>query len=172
MKKVIFIFFVTLFIFCCKSTDPKDGGDPKDPKTNSVDERAVFVVDEKKLNDDSLKERIKSLFVSIEEKIAKADFDNWYLSISDNYKKYINDKNELKKMSHQSDFLLNRGITLEGPKDYFLYVVIRAREGKILKYHNFEYIDKFHIKVICILDDKNKFDYNFVYEENAWKLDR
>ena len=74
-------------------------------------------------------------------------------------------------MSKRSDYLANKGIVLQSPEEYFRMVVIEAREGEKLRFFDYKYIDKAHVKVICV-NDFGKFSYNFVYEDNMWKLDR
>ena len=75
-------------------------------------------------------------------------------------------------MSKESDYLYSRQITLQSPKDYFLHIVMPSRKGYTLKYVNYDYIDKNHIKVNCVLDDTVKFGYDFINEEGYWKVDR
>ncbi|MBP7552444.1 MAG: hypothetical protein KA885_03385 [Spirochaetes bacterium] len=139
--------------------------------STTIDERLDFVIDDKTPKD-VLRKYMEDLFNYIEEKISRADFDGWYSSLSKTYISYINNKKDLTKLSTQSDFLANRGIVLQGPKDFFEFVVIQAREGKKLKFYDYKYIDKNNVKVICELDQYGKFDYNFVFEDGFWKLDR
>jgi len=139
--------------------------------TTTIDERVDFVIDDKTPKD-VLRKYMEDLFNYIEEKISRADFDGWYSSLSGAYISYINNKKDLTKLSTQSDFLANRGVVLQGPKDFFEFVVIQAREGKKLKFYDYKYIDKNNVKVICELDQYGKFDYNFVFENGSWKLDR
>ncbi|OHD18264.1 MAG: hypothetical protein A2Y34_05855 [Spirochaetes bacterium GWC1_27_15] len=195
MKKFFYNFLVALLVIfsivMCKTTDKNEDTTTTieitttttvvvtttTVKSNGVidskiDQRMVFVIDKDKITEDQLKSFMKNLFTAIEEKIAMGDFDGWYSSISKGYKFYINDPVILKKMSEDSDFLSNRNVKLKTPKDYFEYVVIQARQGKSLKFFDYKYIDKFNVKVICILDDSLKFVYNFIYEDGSWKLDR
>ncbi|HQJ06406.1 MAG TPA: hypothetical protein PLI57_08505 [Spirochaetota bacterium] len=139
--------------------------------TTTIDERVDFVIDDKTPKD-VMRRYMEDLFNFIEEKISKADFNGWYNSLSKTYISYINSKKDLAKLSAQSDFLANRGIVLQGPKDFFEFVVIQAREGKKLKFSDYKYIDKNNVKVVCELDQYGKFDYNFIYEDGYWKLDR
>jgi hypothetical protein len=146
--------------------------DKKDATEDKVDKRTTFIIDEKKLNDDVLKEHMKNLFNYIEEIIARGDYTAWYNSLSASYKSYLNDGVNLKKMSSDSDILTNKGIILKSPKDYFEYVVIEAREGQILKFKDFKFIDLHHVKVIYERYEKERFEYNFIFEDSSWKLDR
>jgi hypothetical protein len=188
MKKVLLLITIFILLAGCKTTDKKvdkTNGSSSTKKSSSsfssrssssqvailVDKRTVFTIDEKKLATEELKGYIKDLFAAIEEKIAQGDFEGWFVSITKNYRDYISNKDNLKKMSAESSALANSGIMLQDPKDYFLDVVIKARSGKVLKFNDFKYLDKLHLKVICS-DDKTKFEYSFIYEDNAWKLDR
>ena len=170
------IFFLFLCIFACKTVDDiNDGGNSiKDETADNIDRRTTFVIDEKTINDDDLRMHMKNLFDYIEEIIARGDYGAWYSSLSTAYKNYLNDRTVLKKMSSDSDILNNKGIILKTPKDYFEYVVIeaRTREEKVLKFKDFKYIDKNHVKVICQRGENERFQYNFIFEDNCWKLDR
>jgi len=141
-------------------------------KNSKIDKRMQFTIDRDKISEDDLKKHMNNLFSAIEEKIATGDFDGWYNALTKDYKYYLNDPRTLKKMSEDSDFLSNRNIKLSSPKDFFQYVVIEARRGKSLKFYDYKYVDKFNVKVICLLDESLKFTYNFKYEDDSWKLDR
>jgi hypothetical protein len=153
---LVTIFLLGLFAGC-KTTDK---GDP-----------TKFTISDK-TSEDEMRAYMEGLFNNIEKKIALGDFDGWNDAISREYKYYINDYSVLKQMSEDSDYLYNRGITLKSARDYFTYVVIHSREGKLLEFDDYEYIDKYHVKVICLFDKQQKFVYNFIYEDNSWKLDR
>lgn len=139
---------------------------------SKVDKRMQFTIDKDNITEDELKRLMNNLFTAIEDKIATGDFEGWYNALTKDYKYYINDPKNLKKMSDDSDFLSNRNIKLSSPKDFFQYVVMEARKGKSLKFFDYKYVDKFNVKVICLLEDSLKFTYNFKYEDNSWKLDR
>ncbi len=202
MKKVIYFFmFLSLFSFftMCKSGGDKtdNGSTASTIATTStiiekseitttttiaakvyydantkIDKRMQFTIDREKITEDELKKLMNNLFTAIEEKIATGDFEGWYNALTKDYKYYINDPKNLKKMSEDSDFLSNRNIKLGSPKDFFQYVVMEARKGKSLKFLDYKYVDKFNVRVICLLDDSLKFAYNFKYEDDSWKLDR
>ena len=63
-------------------------------------------------------------------------------------------------------------ISLKNSKDFFEYVVIQAREGRSLRFVDYQYIDRQHVKVFCELEGLGKFTYNFTFENGSWKLDR
>lgn len=200
MKKVYFFMFlslfVLLFIMCKNNAEPLNEKSTTTvsqttstiltsvtvttttivevyyDETTKIDKRMQFVIDRDKITEDELKRHMNNLFSAIEEKIATGNFDGWYNSLTKDYKYYLNDPKNLKKMSEDSDFLSNRNIKLASPKDFFLYVVIEARRGKSLKFYDYKYIDKFNVKVVCLLDESLKFTYNFKYEDDSWKLDR
>ncbi|MBR6062074.1 MAG: hypothetical protein IKP67_08355 [Spirochaetales bacterium] len=134
------------------------------------DKRLKFTISDN-MSKDALRRNMQSLFAYIEEKIADKDFNVWYGSLSKAYRGYISDKKNLEMMSKRSDYLANKGIVLQSPEEYFRMVVIEAREGEKLRFFDYKYIDKTHVKVICV-NDFGKFSYNFVYEDNMWKLDR
>lgn len=191
MKKIYFLpFFILICIFSCKTQK-------QDLKTDSVviksdkvvtesdkvdvtsdfaknghtDSRFNFIVDDT-VSVDHLSELVMSLFGAIEEKIATGDFDGWYAALSYKYRKYISDKSTLLSMSKESDYLYSRNVVLESPKDYFLHIVVPSRQGMSLKYLDYDYIDKNHIKVNCVLDGTLKFVYDFTYENGSWKVDK
>ncbi len=143
----------------------------KEDNVIKIDDRFNFVIDDK-LSKDDLDARIKKLFEAIEEKIATGDFEGWYNALSYKNRKYLSDRTILLNMSKESDYLYSRQITLQSPKDYFLHIVMPSRKGYTLKYVNYDYIDKNHIKVNCVLDDTVKFGYDFITEEGYWKVDR
>lgn len=144
----------------------------KEEKTNGhSDKRFNFVIDDK-LTSDQLNEMIGALFIAIEEKIATGDFDGWYQALSYRHRMHISDKSVLLTMSKESDYLYSRNIVLASPRDYFLNIVVPSRKGSSLKYVNYDYINKNHIKVNCVLDERIKFVYDFIYEEGSWKVDR
>lgn len=138
-----------------------------DPK---VDSRLKFKLEE--VATDELNTKICGLFETIEEKIIAEDFDGWYNSLSSNYRAFIEDPDELLKMSKKSGYLKRKKIVLRSAKDYFDYIVIPSREGIALKYVNFQRIDEKNIKVNCMLDGNANFVYDFVYENESWKLDK
>ena len=138
-----------------------------DPK---IDSRLKFKLEE--INSDELDSKICGLFETIEEKILAGDFLGWYNSLSSNYRNFIENPDELLKMSKKSGYLKRKKIILRTAEDYFTYIVIPSREGIALKYVNFQQIDEKNIKVNCMLDGNANFVYDFVYENNSWKLDK
>lgn len=177
MKKKLIFFSVILMIismsliFSCKTIEKKEIYTTTTTVKSGIDKRMIFTIDENTSKED-MKRHMKNLFDSIEEKIAKGDFEGWYNSLTVSYQSYINDAKVLNKMSEESDFLYNRGIFLKSSKDFFEYVVIQSREGRLLKFVDYQYIDKKHVKVFCELEGLGKFTYNFTYENDSWKLDR
>jgi len=164
MSKNIFlliIFFILILIFSCKTTDNNGSNIIKDPTTQKID---------KNTSKDKLKEHMKALFELIEEKIAKGDFEGWYNSISLSYKEFLKDSRNLRALSESSDYLYNRKILLKSAKDYFFYVVMQSREGKILEFLDCEFINDKHVKVLCLFDKKDKLVYDFIYEDGSWKV--
>ncbi|HOJ64743.1 MAG TPA: hypothetical protein PLE45_10020 [Spirochaetota bacterium] len=176
-KKLISLFFILSLIVVlnlngCKTTEKdKTASTTTTIESGGVDKRMTVVIDENTSKED-MKKYMKGLFDSIEEKIAKGDFEGWYKSLTTSYQSYISDPKVLKKMSDESDFLYNRNIVLKSSKDFFEYVVIQAREGRILKFVDYQYIDRQHVKVFCELEGLGKFAYNFTFENGSWKLDR
>ena len=140
------------------------------PDEPNVDSRLKFKLEE--INSDELDSKICGLFETIEEKILAGDFDGWYNSLSINYRSFIENPDELLKMSKKSGYLKRKKIVLRTAEDYFTYIVIPSREGVALKYVDFQQIDEKNIKVNCMLDDKHNFVYDFVYEKESWKLDK
>ncbi|MBQ3922898.1 MAG: hypothetical protein II707_06330 [Spirochaetales bacterium] len=147
--------------------------------TTTTTTTTIYVPDDKRLkftisdnmSKDALRRHMQNLFSYIEEKISSGDFNVWFGSLTKAYRNYISDNKTLELMSKRSDYLANKGIVLKTPEDYFRMVVIEAREGEKLRFFDYKYIDKTHVKVICV-NDFGKFSYNFVYEDNMWKLDR
>jgi len=179
-KKLLFVLlgcitFIALAIVGCKTIkevkETTTTTTIKKETDSGVDKRMVFTIDEN-TSKEEMKKHMKNLFDSIEERIAKGDFEGWYKSLTSSYQSYINDTKVLQKMSNESDFLYNRGIILKSAKDFFEYVVIQAREGRSLRFVDYQYIDKQHVKVFCELEGLGRFTYNFTYEGSSWKLDR
>ncbi len=135
-----------------------------------IDSRLKFKLED--IHSDELDSKICGLFQTIEEKILAGDFDGWYNSLSINYRSFIENPDELLKMSKKSGYLKRKKIVLRSAKDYFTYIVIPSREGVALKYVDFQQTDEKNIKVNCMLDDKHNFVYDFVYEKESWKLDK
>lgn len=133
------------------------------------DPRKIEINDNYDLN--KLKKHMNDIFNYIENIIAKADYEKWYESISNNYKNFLNDPLNLKNFTNSSDYLKNRKIELKNPKDYFIYVVIPSRENGLLKYSDCKLITTNHVKVICF-DKNDKLIYDFIYENNLWRIDR
>jgi len=157
---LIIIFFI---FFNCETTKKNINKNPEnDPRKIKINENIDIY---------KLKIHMKTLFNYIENIIAKADYEKWYESISGNYKKFLNDPLNLKKIANSSDYLKNRKIELKSPKDYFEYVVIPSRENGLLKFFDCELITKNHVKVICF-DKNEKLIYDFIFEENLWRIDR
>ena len=136
----------------------------------NVDSRLKFKLEE--ISTDELNSKIRGLFETIEEKIISEDFNGWYNSLSSNYRSFIENPDELLRMSKKSAYLKRKKIVLRSAKDYFDYIVIPSREGIALKYVNFQQINEKNIKVNCMLDDNANFVYDFVYENDSWKLDK
>jgi len=157
---IIIIFFI---IFNCETTKNKiNNKSENDPRKIEINEN---------IDINQLKNHMKNLFTYIENLIAKADYEKWYESISIKYKKYLNDPINLKIITNSSDYLKNRKIELKDPKDYFEFVVIPSRENGILNFFDCELITKNHVKVICF-DKNDKLIYDFIFEENLWRIDR
>lgn len=135
-----------------------------------VDSRLKFKLGE--VSTDELDVKIRGLFDTIEDKIIAEDFEGWYNSLSNNYRSFIDDPDELLKMSKKSGYLSRKKIVLRSSKDYFDYIVIPSRKGVALKYVNFQRIDEKNIKVNCMLDGNMNFGYDFIYENESWKLDK
>ena len=136
----------------------------------NVDSRLKFKLEE--VSTDELNSKIRGLFETIEEKIISEDFNGWYNSLSSNYCAFIENPDELLRMSKKSAYLKRKKIVLRTAKDYFDYIVIPSREGIALKYVNFQQINEKNIKVNCMLDGNANFVYDFVYENDSWKLDK
>lgn len=137
---------------------------------SKIDSRLKFKLEEVSTNELNIK--IRGLFDAIEEKIIAEDFEGWYNSLSNNYCSFIDDPNELLKMSKKSGYLKRKKIVLHSSKDYFNYIVIPSRKGIALKYVNFQRVDEKNIKVNCVLDGNMNFVYDFIYENESWKLDK
>ena len=137
-----------------------------------IDDRLKWSASEK-VSTQTLERNIRNLFITIEEKIAHKDFDGWYGAISDSYRTFLNDKINLQKMSQKSPYLHNKGIILQTPQEYFIHVVIPAREGYKLEYRGYKKIDNNNIRVINgIPGYKDDYSYNFIYQNGSWHLDR
>lgn len=167
MKKSIYsIIILTFLIFLLQC---KSGNDTNESNTkNSV---LTFKITNN-ISEDDLSKHIKALFTNIEEKIKNNDFKGWYNSLSRQYQHYISDAAVLKDMSEKSDFLYSRNIVLKTPQDYFKYIVIGSREGGVLVFDSYDVVDEYHIVVNCKFADTYKFEYNFIFEDKEWKLDR
>ena len=151
MKKAVFIvlFLLLLFFISCKGTHEVK---------NNKEDPTKYVIDKNNIKKDELREIMKALFELIEKNIADGNFQEWYDFLSKNYKDFLNDKETLYNISKESEYLFNKKIILQGPRDYFKYVIIAAREGKPLEFYDYE-----------IIDEKNV--YKFKFEDNTWKLD-
>ncbi|MBP5449438.1 MAG: hypothetical protein J6Y01_04895 [Spirochaetales bacterium] len=137
-----------------------------------IDDRLKWSASEK-VSTQTLERNIRNLFITIEEKIAHKDFDGWYGAISDSYRTFLNDKVNLQKMSQKSPYLHNKGIILQTPQDYFIHVVIPAREGNKLEYRGYKKIDNNNIRVLNgIPGFSDNYSYNFIYQNGSWHLDR
>ena len=117
MKKKLIFFIISIivimvvFIFSCKTVEKETATTTSTTIKSGVDKRMVFTIDENTSKED-MKKHMKNLFDSIEERIAKGDFEGWYNSLTVSYQNYINDPKVLKKMSEESDFLYNKNISL------------------------------------------------------------
>lgn len=161
-KYIILAFFLVVLLFGCKTT-PDTEIDISNVTTKEIYEN---------FNNDELKAHMKTLFTLIERWIAQGNFEAWYKYISRKYKYYLNDPANLKKITDESDYLFNRNVKIKSPRDYFKYVVVESREGKMLKFENYKYINNNHVKVFCLFDKNDKFVYDFIYEDETWKVDR
>jgi hypothetical protein len=161
MKRIIYIILFFLLLSCKTTQGTK----------NDKDDPTKYVIDKNNVKKDELREVVKALFGLIEKEIADGNFTEWYNYLSKGYKSFLNDKETLYKISKESEYLFNRNIILQGPRDYFKYVIIAAREGKLLEFYDYQYIDENNIKVTCLFDKKEKYVYKFKFEENSWKLD-
>ena len=94
-----------------------------------------------------------------------------YDFLSKDYKSFLSNKELLYRISRESDYLFNRKIILQGPRDYFKDVIIAAREGKLLEFYDYEIIDENNVKIVSLFDKKEKYVYKFKFEDNSWKLD-
>lgn len=201
MKKYCFLLLVLVLIFACKSdnettTDDKvdkvektdeavdKNNDTKvDKEQEKVEEEKASAEEEKyidvrmkfelhdNIDKNLLKKHMEDLFNAIEEKIANGDFNGWYNALSKKYKRHVSDKTNLASISRRSEYLSQKKIVLKSAEDYFRQVVVKAREGIPLRFHNYKYIDKNHVKVISVLDGSQEFVYNFINESGYWKLD-
>lgn len=162
VKFYITFIFLALLLFACK-TGSETKINVSEARTKKIDENYNF---------DELEAHMEALFNLIEKWIAQGNFEAWYNSISRKYKYYLNNPANLKKIAEESDYLYNRGVELRSPRDYFRYVVMESREGKMLKFDGYKYINNNHVKVFCLFDKKDKFVYDFIYEDGSWKIDR
>ncbi len=135
-----------------------------------IDDRFTFVIEG--LLEDELNQKINDLFTATEEKIVTNDFFGWYSVLSEKYKDFINNKDNLANLSKNSNYLKIRKINLSNAEDYFIYIVTPSRKGAALKYKGYKRINKDNIQVECVLDDKLNFVYDFVYQNGSWKLDK
>jgi hypothetical protein len=169
-KILFFIFFLLFLFFSCKTNKTPGGNNSSNSSSTSIDPTKFTITDNTK--EDELNKHIRALFNYIEDRIIKGDYESWYNSISQKYKDYINDPENLRALTEKSDFLFNRNFNLKDAKDYFKYVVMLSREGKSLVFVSYKYINKNHIKVFCLFDKKDELVYDFVYEDGSWKVDR
>ena len=163
IKKIVFIIVVFVLLFSCKSTD-------KISSEKTSDDPTKYVIDKNKVEKDELKKNMSALFDMIEKYISKNDFEGWYNFLSKKYKDYLNNTNELQRLSELSDYLYNRNIVLRGARDYFKHLVVPARDGKSLEFLDYELINENNVNVISLFDKKERFVYKFVFEDGSWKL--
>lgn len=160
MRKIPYLFLIfILSISCISKKDTKESYDPRKTVINENIDR------------ETLREKVREIFLYIENMIAKGNFEKWYESISNNYKKFLENPENLKQIVKNSEYLKNRNIELKNAKDFFLYVVKASREEGPLKFYDCEPAGKNRVKVICF-DKEGKLIYNFVFEDNLWKIDR
>ncbi len=198
MKKN-FVLFGTLFIFLFACMTNKDVVEPATTTTSTttttiqatvevtttstttttttttlqpVDKRLQFSFNDVQTHSD-LERKIRNLFLAIEDIISNKDFDSWYAALSSNYKAFLNDTTELEKLSQKSQYLINKKKILKTPQDYFNLVVITAREGQKLEYRGYKKINNQSLIVYNgIAGYDMDYQYKFVYEKDAWRLDK
>lgn len=159
----IVLFIVLLITLACiSSNDKKLKNNEKDPRKAQIPAS---------IDKNELRNKVKEIFLYIEKIILEGNFEKWYQSISNDYKKFLENEANLKQISKTSPYLKNRNIELKTAKDYFIHVVKASREEGPLKFHDCEMIDKNRVKVICF-DKEDKLIYNFIFEDNIWKIDR
>ncbi|MCG8572989.1 MAG: hypothetical protein MJB14_22890 [Spirochaetes bacterium] len=190
MKKLIILLFILFLLICKSDNDQTDEQDPAQTETqtqqdettdtvkvaepvvnNKVDQRMVFELHEN-MDKNTLKKHMEDLFNAIEEKIARGDYEGWFSSVSQANRNKISDIDYLTFISKRAEFLLDRGIVLTKPEDFFYHIVVEGRKGVSLEFSGYEYINKKNVKVISLyqLDKTKKYVYDFIYEDDSWKL--
>ncbi len=159
---------IVFFVFC-KSVD-NTPEEVVNISSSSSSQSSVIVIDIKE-PEDLLRSKIKTVFDSIENMILAGSYNEWYDSLSEKYKSYLNNKSEMTRLSETAGFLYNNKITLTSAKDYFEHVVVKSRAGKKMEFEGYEIINQNTLKVMCKLGNIPGFSYTFVLEKGGWRVD-
>jgi len=170
----VFLLICSIFISCkTKSSEVKE------PPTVAITTDTSTTIVEKireveKPISKELGDVILERFKAVEGAVYRNDFDTWYKYLSHDYKKFLNNKEELLSLSSERVFLINNKIVLRTPEDYFKHVVVNARSGRAVIFDKFAEIDKYKVKVYCHIAniEDYKYEYYYVYQDNEWKLER
>lgn len=169
VSKILFIlvsFSIFLYLFHCQT----EKSSQKKPIT---DNKSIQNKEEtKKIN--NLKENIlnelKPVFAEIEQSIYNENFEKWKSLLSKNALSSYNNDKWLKEKTEQSELLRMQNIKLKNIQDYFTYVVIPSRDGKIFEVDDIEIISENKVKTITLLGNI-KIVYLFIKEDIGWRAE-
>jgi hypothetical protein len=137
-------------------TIPVNNEEPFDPSSISQE---VF---------DTTKSEVQVLIEQLNLIIRKKDYNTWITYLGQNYLDAISDPGFLKRISIAAR-LAERKITLEGPEDYFLHVVVPSRANDHVD--DIEFIGENQVKAFTITSKGQKLRlYNLEKTENTWKI--
>lgn len=182
MKKIssFFILAVMLAFTSCVSTENETEPEPVEVVQQNLpepikeeDEEYNLAVSE--LNDttviskNTFEEDQKEILQTIEnlsEIMEKQDFDAWCTYISPESLNYWRNPSNLRKAASR---LRSKGLSLKTTEDYFKFVFIPSRKGRIV--NKIRYISSESVKAVQVNDENTTVYYNFIKLDKKWLID-
>ncbi len=176
VKRLFILFFICSVFISCLNKDKKENEITEPTTTTTTTTSTTIAVSDVEIEEPMPKELgeiILERFVAVEDAVYKKDFNTWYKYISNGYKSFLNNKEELMTLSNERVYLVNKKIVLKTPEDYFRHIVVASRSGRAVIFDKFTKIGEKKVKVYCHMENMDyTYTYYYVFEDGEWKLER
>ena len=135
--------------------------------TDIVQEEEIFVASEELFVETF--HRVAGVLRELNALISKRDFETWLEYLSDDYRSFYNDPEELATLS-ESRRLRSTGIDLESIEDFFLHVVVPSRANLTLD--DLVFRSETEVEAIMVIQDQRISVYRLELIQGYWKIIR
>jgi hypothetical protein len=110
---------------------------------------------------------VQALIRTLNQEIARQDYDAWLSHLTDGYRSYYSDPKTLDQVSSQP-LLRRQNVQLHSLEDYFLDVVVPSRANAHVD--DIDFVDKDHVKAITIISGARYILYDLQRQGDSWEI--